>query len=53
MCYPDVENITCKYGFYPYCPLCPHGAEIQEEWMKEDQTEWVCFLALEEGEQNA
>ena len=44
------DDITCKHGFYPYCPLCPYGAEIQEEWMREHECKWVCFLDEEKEE---
>ena len=40
-CFPDV---TCEHGYYPYCPTCEHGLVIQEEWMQEDQCQWVCLL---------
>lgn len=50
---PDEPDITCKYGHYPYCPLCEHGGEIHEEWMHEDQTEWFCRLAEKEKQQHA
>lgn len=38
-----MEEITCEYGEYPYCPLCKYGCEIQEEWMPEDMCEWHCY----------
>jgi len=41
---PEQPEVTCKYGYYPYCPLCEHGLVIQEEWMQEDQCKWVCLL---------
>ena len=40
-------EITCDFGYYPYCPSCEHGLVIQEEWMLEDNCKWVCFLELE------
>lgn len=42
------EEITCEFGYYPYCPLCEHGYERQEEWMREDECEWVCLLVEEQ-----
>ena len=45
---PDYPDITCEYGYYPYCPLCPHGYERTAEWMLEDNCEWVCLLAEKE-----
>lgn len=36
---PDYEEISCKHGYYPYCPSCEHGYEYQAEWMQEDQCE--------------
>lgn len=44
---PDEEEITCEYGYYPYCPLCEHGLVIQEEWMLEDNCKWICLLDKE------
>ena len=41
---PDYPEITCEHGYFPYCPTCEHGLVIQEEWMQEDQCEWVCML---------
>lgn len=46
---PDHPDITCKHGYYPYCPYCKHGYVVQEEWMKEDQCEWVCILDEQEA----
>ena len=48
---PDYPDITCEHGYYPYCPLCEHGYVVQEEWMEENQCEWVCLLnKKEEGQ---
>lgn len=44
----DTPEVTCEYGFYPYCPNCEHGLVIQEEWMQEDQCKWVCLLDPQE-----
>lgn len=46
----DYPDITCEHGHYPYCPLCEHGYVVQEEWMKEDQCEWVCLLDKQKEE---
>lgn len=45
---PDYPDITCEYGYYPYCPTCEYGLVIQEEWMQEDQCKQICLLKEEE-----
>lgn len=49
---PDEPEVTCEYGYYPYCPNCEHGLVIQEEWMLEDQCKWICLLDPQEEKQN-
>lgn len=38
------DEITCEYGYFPYCPECEFGLVIQEDWMLEDNCIWVCLL---------
>lgn len=44
------DVVTCVYGYYPYCPLFEHGYVRVEEWMREDECEWVCLLDADKKE---
>ena len=50
--HPNYEEISCKHGYYPYCPSCENGYEYQAEWMQEDQCEWACLLDQENNKKS-
>lgn len=45
----DYDDVTCEFGYFPYCPLCDHGYTVHEDWMLDDVEEWHCILAEEKG----
>ena len=45
---PCSEDFACSHGYYPYCPTCEYGYVRVEEWMREDECEWICLLDLEQ-----
>ena len=49
MCDSPQPEVTCEFGYYPYCPFCEHGFVLVTESMREDECEWVCLLAAEKG----
>lgn len=46
---PCSEEFACGHGYYPYCPFCDYGYVRVEEWMREDECEWVCLLDKDDG----